>query len=62
MVRIPSLKPLWPAGAFDLTVTTDAVAAIGDTILVRGVLSINKDFGYAYRYDAIMEDASVALE
>jgi hypothetical protein len=49
-------------GADDLTVTTDSVAAVGDTVLVHGVLSINKDFGFGYKYDVIIEDASVTVE
>lgn len=50
------------AGSNDLTVTTSAVAQTGDTVTVSGVLVIDKDFGYGYAYDVIIEDAEVAAE
>jgi hypothetical protein len=34
----------------------------GDTVLARGVLVTNKDFGYGYKYDLIIEDANVTIE
>ena len=43
----------------DLVVTTMAEPAAGDTVTVEGVLSANKDFGAGYRYDAIVEDATI---
>jgi len=46
----------------DLTVTTDATVALNDVILISGNLSLNKDFGYGYVYDVIIEDASVTKE
>ncbi len=46
-------------GTNDLTVTTDATVAVGDIVLVRGVLLADRDFGYGYQYDLIIEDASV---
>lgn len=49
-------------GTNDLTVTTDATAAVGDTVLVRGKLSADKDFGFGYKYDILVEDAKVAVE
>jgi hypothetical protein len=50
------------AGTNDLTITTDAKAEVGDTVLVRGVLVADKDFGYGYKYDLIIEDAKVTVE
>lgn len=49
-------------GTNDLTVTTQATAEVGDVVTVRGVLSIDKDFGLGYAYDVIIEDASVVVE
>lgn len=46
----------------DLTVTTSAVVATGDLVLVEGSLTVNKDFGAGYKYDAIIEDAKVTKE
>jgi hypothetical protein len=49
-------------GSNDLTITTAASAKVGDTVLVKGVLTTNKDFGLGYQYDIIIEDAMVTVE
>ena len=49
-------------GTNDLTITTAAEAKIGDTVLVKGVLATNKDFGLGYKYDIIIENAQVTVE
>lgn len=49
-------------GTNDLTVTTDVQAAVGDTVLITGVLNTDVDFGYGYQYDVLIEDASVTKE
>jgi hypothetical protein len=49
-------------GTNDLVVTTDAVVAKGDTVLVKGVVTANKDFGFGYKYDVIIEGAQVTVE
>ena len=49
-------------GTNDLTVTTGAMVKKGDTVTVTGVLIIDKDFGYGYAYDVIIEDAEVTVE
>ena len=49
-------------GTDDLTVTTAINVKVGDTVLVSGVVVINKDFGYGYKYDVIIEDAKVTIE
>ncbi len=46
-------------GTNDLTVTTSAVAKVGDLVLVTGVLSVDRDFGSGYKYGLIVEDAKV---
>ncbi|MEN8007610.1 MAG: DNA-binding protein [Candidatus Krumholzibacteriota bacterium] len=46
----------------DLTVTTSAVVANGDMVVVEGALTVNKDFGAGYKYDAIIEGATVTKE
>jgi hypothetical protein len=46
----------------DLTVTTGVAVKVGDTVLVRGKLHLDKDFGYGYKYGAIIEDAKVTRE
>jgi hypothetical protein len=47
------------AGKFDLTVTTEGKVAVGDIVTVEGKIAINKDFGYGYSYEVLMEDALV---
>ena len=50
-------------GTNDLTVTTtDAVPAVGDTVLVAGQVGLNRDFGMGYMYPLIVEDAQVTVE
>jgi hypothetical protein len=49
-------------GDNDLTVTTNVVARVGDTIVVSGNLAISKDFGYGIMSDAIIENARVIVE
>lgn len=50
------------AGTNDLTVTTSASAQKGDTVTISGVLVADKDFGYGYAYEVIVEDADVSVE
>ncbi len=50
------------AGTNDLTITTDSRVNEGDMVQVRGVLLAARDFGMGYRYDLIIEDASVTVE
>jgi hypothetical protein len=46
----------------DLTITTDATVKVGDTVLVSGKVVLDKDLGYGYRFDVIIEDAKVTSE
>jgi hypothetical protein len=50
------------AGTNDLTVTTAADAQVGDTVLVTGMVTLDKDFGYGYKYNVIVEDAKIDVE
>ncbi len=43
----------------DLVVTSDAVVAKDDIVTVTGTLAANKDFGAGYKYDVIIEEATV---
>lgn len=49
-------------GSNDLTVTTSSMAKVGDTVLVSGEVTTDKDFGYGYKYDVILDDAKVTIE
>ena len=42
---------------FDLTVTTQKDVKVGDVVTFEGKVALNKDFGYGYSYDVILEDA-----
>lgn len=48
-----------PAGTHDITVTSTDSTAVGEIVLVQGTVAVDKDFGSGYRYDVIVEDASV---
>jgi hypothetical protein len=49
-------------GENDLTVTTANTADVGSTVLVRGKVILDKDFGFGYRYDVMIENAEVTVE
>ena len=49
-------------GTNDLTVTTTTTVKVGDVVMVNGVVSVDRDFGYGYSYDVIIEDARVTVE
>jgi hypothetical protein len=44
----------------DLTITTAEKAAVGDVVVVKGTLRVDKDFGAGYSYPVIVEDAKVS--
>lgn len=48
-------------GEFDLTITTDIKASIGDIIIFEGKIVLDKDFGYGYFYKVLMEDGKSVL-
>jgi len=47
---------------FDITVTSDQSAKVGDEIVVEGTLMLNKDFGAGYVYNMIVENAKLINE
>jgi|SaaInlStandDraft_2_1057019.scaffolds.fasta_scaffold56179_1 hypothetical protein len=49
-------------GTDDITVTTSSVANLGDMVVVEGVLTLDKDFGFGYKYDLLIEDAKIVIE
>jgi hypothetical protein len=44
----------------DITVTTMDAAAVGDVVVVKGTVRVDKDFGSGYAYPVIVEDAKVS--
>jgi hypothetical protein len=51
-------------GTNDLTVTTTTqpTPKVGDTVLVTGTVTTNKDYGMGYQYPVIIEKADVKIE
>lgn len=45
------------SGKFDLTITTNQEVKVGENVTFKGEIALDKDFGYGYNYDVIMEDA-----
>ncbi|MDL2717270.1 MAG: nucleotide-binding protein [Acidobacteriota bacterium] len=46
----------------DLTVTSNDPAIVGDVVVVKGVVHVEKDFGAGYQYPVVVEDAKVTKE
>lgn len=46
-------------GSFDLTITTMETVAVGTMVTFEGVLAVDKDFGYGYKYDVILEESKL---
>jgi hypothetical protein len=44
----------------DITITTNDEAAVGDVVLVKGTVRVDKDFGAGYAYPVIIEDAKLS--
>jgi len=49
-------------GANDLTITTSATVKVGDTVVARGALGVDRDFGYGYHYAVIIENGEITTE
>ena len=46
-------------GTYDLTITTIDTVAVGSVVTLEGVIAVDKDFGYGYKYDILLEEAKV---
>jgi hypothetical protein len=44
-------------GEFDLTITTSKNVSVGDLISFEGKIALDKDFGYGYFYNILLEEA-----
>jgi hypothetical protein len=51
-----------PEGEQDLTVNTEDIAAVGSTVVVRGTVATDRDFGSGYQYSVLIENAKVTAE
>ena len=50
------------SGDNDLTVITDQVVTVGQMIVIEGTVLLDKDFGYGYVYELLIDDAKVTIE
>ncbi|HEX5742399.1 MAG TPA: hypothetical protein VFY09_00700, partial [Flavobacteriaceae bacterium] len=46
-------------GLNDVIVTTLAKVAVDDIVTVKGLVVLNKDLGSGYKYDILIEDATI---
>jgi hypothetical protein len=49
-------------GKFDLLITSNESANVGDVIIVEGQLAIDKDFGAGYFYPVVVENAKLKVD
>jgi hypothetical protein len=47
------------AGTHDLAATTAATPAVGDVVIVEGVVAVDRDIGSGYKFPTIVEDATI---
>ena len=45
-------------GKFDLTATSTESFSVGSVVTVEGVVSLNRDFGYGYSYEILLENTT----
>lgn len=46
-------------GKFDLTITSDSSVETGQILTFEGIISLDKDFGFGYFYEIIMDEAKI---
>ncbi len=47
-------------GLYDLTATSALEVIVGDIVSLEGKIALNRDFGYGYKYDIILEEVILA--
>ena len=45
-------------GKYDLTVTSTEAFEVGQVVTLQGILALNRDFGYGYSYEVLLENAT----
>jgi len=45
-------------GKYDLTVTSSESFEVGQVVSLQGVIALNRDFGYGYSYEILLENAT----
>lgn len=51
-----------PDGEQEITVNTEEIPAVGSTVVVRGTVATDQDFGSGYQYSVLIENAKVTVE
>jgi len=46
----------------DLTATTSDTTSVGDVVVLKGIIELDKDFGYGYVYPVILSEAQITQE
>lgn len=46
-------------GKYDLTITSQESFQVGQVLTVEGIFSVNRDFGYGYSYEILLEKAAI---
>ena len=46
-------------GSYDLVITTMDTVEVGKIVTFEGILAVDKDFGYGYKYDVIVEESKL---
>lgn len=47
------------SGTHDIAATTEATPAVGDIVVIEGVVAIDRDIGSGYKFPTIVEDAKI---
>ena len=47
-------------GKYDLTVTSQEDFQVGQVVTIEGIVALNRDFGYGYNYEILLEKASLS--
>lgn len=46
----------------DLTIITNDIAEVGQTVVIEGTVVLDKDFGYGYFYELLIDNAKITVE
>jgi hypothetical protein len=47
-------------GKYDMVITSDKEVKVGDKVIFEGKIALNKDLGYGYFFEVLMEDAVIS--
>jgi hypothetical protein len=47
-------------GKYDLTITSQEGFVVGQVLTIEGIFALNRDFGYGYSYEVLLEKATLA--